>query len=314
MTQDFHLEPGYIERAEPHYFEDEEDSEWQPDVYPFALGLLGACGAPKVIDVGCGEAAKLRPFFEANVTVVGIDYGANISHCRERYPRGDWREVDLERIGEALYKDPHFIDPPRRCFDHRGRDRASEESLAAAAGDAGSFRIAWRSSTMKSAGSRPHSPKARPSARSLRRSNPELEKGRLREERGHLDAPPPKTIDPQTMGTVLRDRLGNAVAMTTTQSGFALDGGVSAYDNRVLPTFDSSSRQQAQCEVILVAPLQWYVEGCSSSSEPRDVIAHLVLGRDLPKMGRLAWICPSTRRTKRLIFGEMGRVLQGIGR
>ena len=53
MTQDFHLKPGYVERAEPHYFEDEEDSEWQPDVYPFALGLLGACGASKVIDIGC---------------------------------------------------------------------------------------------------------------------------------------------------------------------------------------------------------------------------------------------------------------------
>ena len=114
MTQDFHLKPGYIERVEPHYFEDEEDSEWQPDVYPFALGLLGACGASKVIDIGCGKAAKLKPFFEANVTVVGIDYGANISYCRERYPRGHWREVDLERIDEALCKDSHFIDPAAR--------------------------------------------------------------------------------------------------------------------------------------------------------------------------------------------------------
>lgn len=111
MMQDFHLKPGYIERVEPHYFEDEEDSEWQPDVYPLALGLLGACGASQVIDIGCGKAAKLKPFFEANVTVVGIDYGANISYCREQYPQGDWREVDLERIDEALRKDSLFVDP-----------------------------------------------------------------------------------------------------------------------------------------------------------------------------------------------------------
>ena len=111
MTQDFHLKPGYIERVEPHYFEDEEDSEWQPDVYPFALGLLSACGASKVIDIGCGKAAKLKPFFDANVAVMGIDYGANIAYCRERYPRGHWREADLERIDEALCKDLQFIDP-----------------------------------------------------------------------------------------------------------------------------------------------------------------------------------------------------------
>ena len=137
MTQDCHLKSGYIERAEPHYFEDEEDDiEWQPDVYSFAFGLLSAWGASKVIDIGCGKAAKLTPFFEPNVTVVGIDYGANISYCRKRYPGGHWREVDLERIDQALCEDPRFIDPRGAVLDHRGRDRASEESRAAVAGTA----------------------------------------------------------------------------------------------------------------------------------------------------------------------------------
>ena len=111
MTQDFHIKPGYVERAEPHYFEDDEDSEWQPDVYPFALGLLGACGASTVIDIGCGKASKLKAFFAADVTVVGVDCGANISHCRDRYPRGHWHDVDLERIDQALHRNPHLIDP-----------------------------------------------------------------------------------------------------------------------------------------------------------------------------------------------------------
>ncbi len=88
MTQDFHLKLGYIERAEPHYFEDDEDSQWQPDVYPLALGLLGACAASKVIDIGCGKAAKLKPFFAANVTVVGIDYGAEPLALPRAIPAG----------------------------------------------------------------------------------------------------------------------------------------------------------------------------------------------------------------------------------
>lgn len=72
----------------------------------------------------------------------------------------------------------------------------------------GNFRIAWPGSTMNSAGSRPHSPKGEalgPIIEAIKAR--ELERGRLREELAHLDAPSVKPIDPQTLRTVLRDRL-----------------------------------------------------------------------------------------------------------
>ena len=103
MTQGLYLKPGYIERVVPHYFEDEEDSEWQPDVYPFALGLLGACGASKVIDIGCGKAGKLKPFFEANVTVMGIDYDVNISYSRA---------IPRAQPDNPLHQSPFHPPPP----------------------------------------------------------------------------------------------------------------------------------------------------------------------------------------------------------
>ena len=107
MTQDFHLKPGYVERAEPHYFEDEGGGETasgsRTSIHSGARAAGRLRKPQKVIDIGCGKAAKLKPFFgrQRSVTVVGIDYGANISHCRERCPPGHWREVDLERIDQS---------------------------------------------------------------------------------------------------------------------------------------------------------------------------------------------------------------------
>jgi SAM-dependent methyltransferase len=92
----YHLKPGYSERAEPEYWVDETgDTLWQPDVYLEAASLAERLGAGTIIDVGCGSAAKLielHPAFE----IVGVDYGPNIEACRAAYPFGEWLESDFD--------------------------------------------------------------------------------------------------------------------------------------------------------------------------------------------------------------------------
>ena len=82
--------------------------ESQPDVYPFALALLGACGASKVIDIGCGNGGQIEAIRRRRTRpVVGIDYGANIwLTCRRAMTlsAATGAEVDLARLDAALCK------------------------------------------------------------------------------------------------------------------------------------------------------------------------------------------------------------------
>ena len=93
------IRPGYISRAVPAYFRDDEATRdglvWQPDVYPAAARLATRLGARRIADIGCGRGDKLaalHPRFE----IVGIDIGPNIAHCRARYPHGTWLEHNLD--------------------------------------------------------------------------------------------------------------------------------------------------------------------------------------------------------------------------
>jgi SAM-dependent methyltransferase len=93
---DYHLDAAYTPRLVPDYFVDDElNATWQPDVYPEAAALAHRLGARKIVDFGCGTAAKLvqlAPEFE----IVGIDFGGNIRACRERYGVGTWVEADFD--------------------------------------------------------------------------------------------------------------------------------------------------------------------------------------------------------------------------
>ena len=101
----YFLKPGYRSREQPEYFIDEDlNAVWQPDVYPEAAGLARRLGARKLVDVGCGTAAKLvalHPEFE----IVGIDFGSNIEACRGRYDVGKWIEADFDRDNSLGYDD-----------------------------------------------------------------------------------------------------------------------------------------------------------------------------------------------------------------
>jgi SAM-dependent methyltransferase len=96
MFEGYCIKDGYQHREAPEYFNDyESDLVWQPDVYGELGDFAARLGATRIVDVGCGSAAKLsalHPRFE----IVGIDYGANIELCRSTHAFGTWIEHDLE--------------------------------------------------------------------------------------------------------------------------------------------------------------------------------------------------------------------------
>jgi hypothetical protein len=84
MSERFHLPKTYTGRDEPVYYEDTPgDREWQPEVYTLA-GALAANSAGVLIDLGCGNARKLRAQADRyGLDVLGVDYGSNVALARE---------------------------------------------------------------------------------------------------------------------------------------------------------------------------------------------------------------------------------------
>jgi hypothetical protein len=93
----YFLKPGYQSREAPAYFVDElPEIVYQPDVYPLAAAAARTLGASTLIDIGCGRASKLLACAEGLETI-GIDFGANIDHCRANHPGRAWVDCDLDR-------------------------------------------------------------------------------------------------------------------------------------------------------------------------------------------------------------------------
>jgi SAM-dependent methyltransferase len=69
--------------------------QWQPDVYLAAGALVAALPAKRIIDVGCGNGAKLIPL-ASRCPTIGIDRGANLARARATAPALDWRDHDLQ--------------------------------------------------------------------------------------------------------------------------------------------------------------------------------------------------------------------------
>jgi 2-polyprenyl-3-methyl-5-hydroxy-6-metoxy-1,4-benzoquinol methylase len=95
----FGLPAGYAARAQPVYYADVADDglTWQPDVYPTAAEIARSLDCDTLVDIGCGHARKLSAL-HPEFKLIGVDYGANIEHCRGRFPFGTWLEADFEDI------------------------------------------------------------------------------------------------------------------------------------------------------------------------------------------------------------------------
>lgn len=109
----FNIKHGYIENPVAYFLDDPKPAAddpsatitFQPDVYTFAEMLAVVLGYDAhdvhIVDIGCGWGDKLSEmnFREPDFFYTGIDYGANIEHCKKTYAPGwcDWIEADLEK-------------------------------------------------------------------------------------------------------------------------------------------------------------------------------------------------------------------------
>lgn len=69
---------------------------WQPDVYAAAEALALEHGSRRIIDIGCGDGAKLSSL-SSGFETIGLDLPRVVARARRRYPDLTWIEHDLER-------------------------------------------------------------------------------------------------------------------------------------------------------------------------------------------------------------------------
>lgn len=90
----------YRRRATPSYPHQPVGAlrkQWQPDVYLAARALAAALPATRIVDVGCGNGAKLIELArDAKLATIGVDRGANLARARASAPELDWRDHDLQ--------------------------------------------------------------------------------------------------------------------------------------------------------------------------------------------------------------------------
>ena len=98
------IKEAYRHRGYTQYFDDVQDGiVYQPDVYGLAAQFGKMLGKGYLVDVGCGRGEKLIASTRAfGLTPIGIDFGANLQHCRNAYPGHAWLEDDLEHPREDL--------------------------------------------------------------------------------------------------------------------------------------------------------------------------------------------------------------------
>jgi 2-polyprenyl-3-methyl-5-hydroxy-6-metoxy-1,4-benzoquinol methylase len=97
MNNNYGIRPGYDARTSPAYFHDvrSDNKHWQPQVIPIAAHYARKLKARRLIDIGCGRGYNLEPY-SAELSIIGVDYGANVDYCRSTYDFGRWLECDLE--------------------------------------------------------------------------------------------------------------------------------------------------------------------------------------------------------------------------
>lgn len=113
----YFVKPGYRCRERPMYGPDRDRGVvHQPDVYGVAAAAARQMGAPSIIDVGCGHAAKLAKW-ASEFRTIGIDLGQTIQSCRRAYPTLRWEECDLDRPHTLPVSDEELSQSVVVCAD-----------------------------------------------------------------------------------------------------------------------------------------------------------------------------------------------------
>lgn len=75
----YNLPDTYEHRNEPAYFNDvlDDSTAWQADVYRQAAQFAQNIHARHLIDLGCGNGKKLKPYAD-DFKILGVDFGANL--------------------------------------------------------------------------------------------------------------------------------------------------------------------------------------------------------------------------------------------
>ncbi|MEI9425509.1 glycosyltransferase [Mesorhizobium sp. Cs1299R1N1] len=86
-------------------FDDSSHTEvvWQPDVYHEAADLAITNKLKRVIDLGCGNALKLKASFDVNsFEIVAVDFKASLASAKENFPKATFVECDFSEWSEAV--------------------------------------------------------------------------------------------------------------------------------------------------------------------------------------------------------------------
>ena len=114
------LKTGYVSRVAPEYFRDSETASmnliWQADVYHLVDHLAERLNAPTIIDIGCGEGRKLTQL-QGSRNILGVDFGDNLTFCRDNYSFGTWIEADLEHSEDLTISEADLKDAVIVCSD-----------------------------------------------------------------------------------------------------------------------------------------------------------------------------------------------------
>lgn len=100
VDNDLFLPKGYITRSEVKFFNDFNDAGlgliWQPDVYRLAASISMLHDRHKIVDVGCGSAAKLLQL-DSRIETIGFDHPIIFEKLAEVSPDRTWFPIELDR-------------------------------------------------------------------------------------------------------------------------------------------------------------------------------------------------------------------------
>lgn len=95
------LPAGYTSRDAAQFFDDFTEAGdglvWQPHVYELAERLSREEGCRRIVDLGCGSAAKLVRMSK-DLEITGFDHPQTYQRLKKEFPTGNWFPINLDEV------------------------------------------------------------------------------------------------------------------------------------------------------------------------------------------------------------------------